>query len=86
MLAFLASPVMRYVAVCVIFAAAVGGIYWKGKSDGTASVELRIERDKAKAVGEALRIERDTLPCVSDPECVLPDPFRMPDIRPDPRK
>lgn len=62
------------------------GLYQKVYHDG---ISAERQRNEAKAVQDALsarKIERDAAPCIADVNCVLPDPFRMPRVQPDPGK
>ena len=86
MIGILFSPIARYLAGAAAIVAILGGIYWKGHNDGKQAVETRIAAERADALAKRLQIERDAAPCLADPDCVLSDPFRMPAIRPDPRK
>lgn len=40
-IAFIFSPIGRYIAVFLIVIAAIGGIYIKGHSDGSANVQAK---------------------------------------------
>jgi hypothetical protein len=44
MLAFLFSPIGRYVVIGLVSIAAIGGVYTKGRLDGRASYKAKIER------------------------------------------
>lgn len=88
MIGFLLSPVARYIGGAIAILAIIGGIYWKGHSDGSASVERKLAERRAAEIETARQIERDAAACNTDPECLLPDPFRLrvPSVRPDPGK
>lgn len=64
----------------------IGGIYQKGRMDGKSDEKQRVEIQSRKDVDAARKIERDAAPCIADVNCVLPDPFRMPRVQPDPGK
>lgn len=88
MIGFLFGPIGRYFMGGALIIAIVGGIYWKGHSDGKSGIEAEIANRKASEIEAAREIERDAAPCNADPECVQPDPFRLrvPSVRPDPGK
>ena len=50
MIAFLLSPIGRYLAIGVAAVAIVGGAYTKGRLDGRASYKAKIERQIKDAV------------------------------------
>jgi hypothetical protein len=47
MIAFLLGPLGRWAIGALVVVALVGGIYLKGRSDGAARVELRVQREVA---------------------------------------
>jgi hypothetical protein len=62
-MAFLLSPIGRWLGGAVVIVVLVGGIYMKGRSDGSATVidRINVENSRAKqAADEArARTERD---------------------------
>lgn len=50
MIAFLLSPIGRYLAIAVAALAIVGGAYTKGRLDGRSSYKAKIERQIKDAV------------------------------------
>lgn len=50
MIAFLLSPIGRYLAIGIAAVAIVGGVYTKGRLDGRASYKAKIERQIKDAV------------------------------------
>lgn len=77
MIGFLLSPVARYIGGALAILAIIGAIYWKGHSDGSASVHAELAAKRASEIETARQIERDAAACNADPECLLPDPFRL---------
>lgn len=74
MLAFLISPIGRWVAGALIIAALLGGVYLKIRNDAQAEVIVRIEKEKTDAINTA-NAARDRLRtvCNSAPDKCLPD-------------
>lgn len=80
MIAFLLSPLGRYLAIGIAAVALVGGVYTKGRLDGRTSYKAKIERQiqDAKNKGDSAREKalRD-FDAHSDDE-LLDDGFRRP--------
>lgn len=80
MIAFLLSPLGRYVAIGVAALVFIGGAYTKGRFDGRASYKAKIERqiEDAKSKGETAR-EKALRDFDAAPDDELPDDgFRRP--------
>ena len=58
-IAFVTSTVGRYIIVGLIALAAVGGIYWKGHSDGASRVQAKWDKAVEAAVSRAERARSD---------------------------
>jgi len=67
-------------------AIAGGAIYAKVYRDGVKAERARVEAQRARDIETAREIERAAGPCDRDSSCVLPDPFRVPDLRGNPGK
>jgi len=87
LIAFILSPIGRYIGGAVAILAIVGGIYWKGRNDAANAIEQELQAKRASELETARKIERDAIACNLDPQCVQPDSFRerVPGVRPDPR-
>lgn len=61
MIAFLFSPIGRYVGGALAILAVVGGIYMKGRSDGSASVQAKWDAAVQAAIskGNAARTDAE---------------------------
>jgi hypothetical protein len=79
MLAFLFSPLGRYVVIGLVAIAAIGGVYTKGRIDGRSSYKAKIEREIANAIekGDAAR-ERALRDFDAAPDELPDDGFRRP--------
>lgn len=96
MLAFLFSPIGRWVGGGVLILIVVSAIYFKGRADGVSGCEARVQaaivaeqaRRRAvadKAVGEALKRQRDAEEESAELERKLDDYERELATRPEPR-
>lgn len=63
-----------------------GGLYWKGRSDGAASVKNELATQEREAREKADEIRRAADACRNTPGCVLPDRFRLPSVQSNPSK
>lgn len=86
MIAFIISPLGRAIGGALAIIAIIGGIYWKGRNDGANAIEQKQQAQRADDLEKRLEIERAAQPCLADTNCVLPDPFRLRPVRPDPGK
>lgn len=59
MIAFFLSPIGRWVGGAAIVIALIGSVYLKGRSDGKASYQAKVEREIKRAVdrGDKARTE-----------------------------
>lgn len=60
-LSFLLSPVGRCVAIGLVVLTALGGVYIKGRSDGKASYQAKVEREIKRAVDRGEKARADAL-------------------------
>ncbi len=78
-LAFVFSPIGRYVAIGLVFVAAIGGVYTKGRYDGRTSYKAKIEREIKDAVDKGDAARADALRRFDAAPDELPDDgFRRP--------
>jgi hypothetical protein len=83
---FISTTAGRIFGALILAVLAIYGTYHKGRLDGKYDERARVEQQIRKDAETARQIERDAAPCLSDPGCVLNDPFRMRGVRPDPGK
>lgn len=59
MIAFLFSPLGKWIAGAAVVLTLIGGVYIKGRSDGKASYQAKVEREIKRAVerGDKARTE-----------------------------
>lgn len=78
-IAFIFSPIGRWVAISTIAALALGGLYAKGRYDGRTAYKAKIEREIKDAIqkGDAAR-ERALRDFDASPDSLPDDGFRRP--------
>lgn len=73
-IAFFLSPLGRYVGIGLVAAALLGGIYAKGRSDGSAAAYAKVERQQKRAIALANKArERLMESCQQSPQTCVPD-------------
>lgn len=73
-IAFFLGPIGRYVGLALIASAVVGGIYAKGRSDGSAAAYATVERQQKRAIALATKArEHLAEACERDPKTCVPD-------------
>ncbi len=60
-LTFFLSPVGRYVAAGLVASLVFGGVYLKGRSDGKAAYQAKLEREIGKAITKGDKARTDAL-------------------------
>lgn len=74
MIAFLFSPIGKFLAIALIASAVAGGIYAKGRSDGSAAAYAAVERQQKRAITLATKArEHLSDACERDPKTCVPD-------------
>lgn len=71
MIAFLFSPIGRYVAIGAVLFLAASGIYWKIRSDAIAEIEAAAQADVLRRTQNAIN--------AGDAVGISPDRLREPD-------
>ena len=61
MIAFLFGPIGRYLLIFLVVSAAIGGIYAKGRVDGKAAYQAKLEREIKAAIDKGDTARSDAL-------------------------
>jgi hypothetical protein len=79
MIAFFLGPIGRYLLIFAVVAAALGGLYAKGRVDGKAAYQAKLEREIKAAIDKGDTARSDALKKFDSNKEIEDDGFTRPD-------